>query len=299
MASLYYLPQYRSTTLSTVGGLDASQTTGITITAIPVDLDINVPGIICVGYADPLVTTTAEYISYTSIDGTNTLVGAVRGAEGYSGKTHSAGETVAWVVSKSHINNINDKLRGVDATLALDSSGNEVIKTASVASAVNEVTIKNAATGNPAIVQATGGDTNVGLNLVPKGSGTVQADGVALVTISSTATLTNKRITKRVGTVADAATITPTADDSDVYTVTALAQAATIAAPSGTPTNGQTLVIRLLDNGTARALTWDAIYAVIGTTLPTTTTLSKYTYVGCMYNTASTKWDVLAVQTQA
>jgi hypothetical protein len=116
---------------------------------------------------------------------------------------------------------------------------------------------------------------------------------------AGTETLTNKRITQRVGTVADAATITPTADDSDMYTVTALAQAATIAAPSGTPTNGQKLIIRLLDNGTARALTWNAIYAVVGTVLPTTTVLSKYTYVGCIYNSASSKWDVVAVNTQA
>lgn len=116
---------------------------------------------------------------------------------------------------------------------------------------------------------------------------------------SATATLTNKRITQRVGTVADAATITPTADDSDMYTVTALAQAATIAAPSGTPTNGQTLILRFLDNGTGRALTWNAIYAAIGVTLPATTTAGKYTYVGCKYNSASSKWDVLAVNTQA
>ena len=99
----------------------------------------------------------------------------------------------------------------------------------------------------------------------------------------------------RVATVADAATITPTADTCDIYTVTALGQAATIAAPSGTPVNGQKLIIRILDNGTARGLTWNSIYAVIGCGLPTTTVLSKYTYVGCVYNSASTKWDVLAV----
>lgn len=115
---------------------------------------------------------------------------------------------------------------------------------------------------------------------------------------AGTETLTNKRITQRVATVADAATITPTADDCDMYTVTALAQAATIAAPSGTPTNGQKLIIRLLDNGTARSLTWNSIYAAIGVTIPTTTVLSKYTYVGCVYNSASSKWDVVGVVTQ-
>lgn len=116
-----------------------------------------------------------------------------------------------------------------------------------------------------------------------------------IVGTTDTQTLTNKRITKRVGTVADAATITPTADDSDVYTVTALAQAATIAAPSGTPTNGQGLILRILDNGTARALTFNAIYR-FSTDLPapTTTVLSKTLYMGFIYNSAATKWDCVA-----
>lgn len=143
--------------------------------------------------------------------------------------------------------------------------------------------------------------TNCSAGSFPLGvdaSGSSESCTVAVGT-STTDTLSNKRITPRVGTVADAATITPTADDSDIYTVTALAQAATIAAPSGTPVNGQKLIIRLLDNGTGRALTWNAIYQVIGTTLPTTTVASKYSYVGSIYNTASSKWDVVAVTTQA
>ena len=118
-------------------------------------------------------------------------------------------------------------------------------------------------------------------------------------TLTATQTFTNKRITQRVNTTADAATITPSGDDSDMYTVTALAQAATIAAPSGTPTNGQKLILRFLDNGSGRALTWNSIYVAIGVTLPTTTVASKYTYVGLIYNSASSKWDAVAVQTQA
>ena len=111
---------------------------------------------------------------------------------------------------------------------------------------------------------------------------------------AATATLTNKRITPRVGTTASSSTPTPTGDSSDLYTVTALAANATFAAPSGTPMDGQKLLIRIKDNGTARTLGWNAIYRAVGVTLPTTTVISKTLYVGCMYNSADTKWDVLA-----
>lgn len=59
-----------------------------------------------------------------------------------------------------------------------DVNGNEVIKTPATASAVNELTATNAATGNAPSLSATGGDTNVGLNLVSKGTGEVQLNGV-------------------------------------------------------------------------------------------------------------------------
>ena len=122
---------------------------------------------------------------------------------------------------------------------------------------------------------------------------------VTFVDTATAQTLTNKRVTPRVNTVASAATVTPTADLSDMYTVTALAVPAPIAAPTGTPTDGQRLLIRILDNGTARALTWNAIYRVVGVTLPTTTTASKISYIGCIYNSSVSNWDVVAVTTQA
>jgi hypothetical protein len=112
-------------------------------------------------------------------------------------------------------------------------------------------------------------------------------------------TLTNKRITQRVGTVASHATPTPTADDSDMYTVTAQAEAAAFAAPSGTPTNGQKLIIRIKDNATARALSWNAIYRALGVALPTTTTISKTLYVGFIYNSTDSKWDCVAKTEEA
>jgi hypothetical protein len=112
---------------------------------------------------------------------------------------------------------------------------------------------------------------------------------------AATRTLTNARITKRVGTTASSATPTADADNNDFYTVTAAAVGMTVGAPTGTPTDVQPLVFRFKDNGTARSLAWNAIFRAVGVTLPTTTVISKTLYVGCWYNAADTKWDVTAV----
>lgn len=53
-----------------------------------------------------------------------------------------------------------------------DANGNEVIKTPATASAVNEITITNAATGNAVSIAASGGDANIGLTLAAKDAGT-------------------------------------------------------------------------------------------------------------------------------
>ncbi len=100
----------------------------------------------------------------------------------------------------------------------------------------------------------------------------------------------------RNGTTASSATPTPDADSHDVYTVTALAETATFGAPTGTPTNGQKLMIRIEDNGTARTLAWNAVYrAGTDVALPLTTVLGKVMYCGFMWNSTDSKWDLLAV----
>jgi len=51
----------------------------------------------------------------------------------------------------------------------IDANANEQLLFTQTASATNEITIANAAAGNSPVISATGGDTNVGLTLTPKG----------------------------------------------------------------------------------------------------------------------------------
>ena len=103
--------------------------------------------------------------------------------------------------------------------------------------------------------------------------------------------------------VSTASVASPLAWDSSAYAqyaLTALANALTINADANAaPVDGQKMTFRIKDNGTARALTWTTgsakSFRVIGTTLPTTTVVSKIVYVGCIYNAADARWDVIAV----
>ncbi len=77
-----------------------------------------------------------------------------------------------------------------------DADGNKLIEFDSVAGAMNYLSISNAPTGSPAVVSLTaaGGNTNISLNLVPTGSGSITINGVPAVTTTGTQTLTNKTI---------------------------------------------------------------------------------------------------------
>ncbi len=99
-------------------------------------------------------------------------------------------------------------------------------------------------------------------------------------------------------TVASAATVTPTFAN-DFVTITAQAAALALANPTGSAVDGWGIVIRIKDNGTARAITFDTQYRAIGVTLPTTTVISKTLYISMIFNDADTKWDVVAVQREA
>jgi hypothetical protein len=226
--TLFYANQFVTTTLSKIGGLNISDTMGIVLSSVA-GIDITKPGIALFSYSDPLDTTKCEWIPYTSINVSNELVGAVRGQEGFPAKTHSNGCAIAFPLSASHINNLND------AILAIP---------------------------------------------------------------TSTTTFTNKRIEPRIVTAVSYTTDTGTSLDvstCDVFQVTAQAGPLKFNNPGGTPVAGQKLIIRIKDNGTARALTYDTQFRAIGNSLPTTTVLGKTLYMEFIFNLTDTKWDLIDV----
>lgn len=123
----------------------------------------------------------------------------------------------------------------------------------------------------------------------------------AVVGTTNTQTLTNKRVTPRVSSETSSATPTINTDNVDAHSITALATAITSMTTnlSGTPTNFQKLIIRIKDNGTARAITWGASFEAKGVALPTTTVISKVLTVGFIYDTVTSKWGCVASVSEA
>lgn len=194
---------------------------------------------------------------------------------------------------------------GTSQTVAGLAVSGQTFTTAQTFRAANSVRAEAAATQD-AVVLAGGaaGTSSYAVTLTPttlSASRTITLPNITttMAGTDATQTLTNKRIDPRVTSAASASSLTPDVSVADIYAYTALAADLTINAPTGTPVNGDKLIFRLLDNGTSRALSWDATYTAIGVILPTATTLSKMTYVGCIYNAANTRWDAVAVVTQA
>ena len=63
-------------------------------------------------------------------------------------------------------------------TSILDTNGAELFKLTATSSAVNEITYNNAATGNKPTFTASGDDSNIGISIQPKGSGTITIDAL-------------------------------------------------------------------------------------------------------------------------
>jgi hypothetical protein len=146
----------------------------------------------------------------------------------------------------------------------------------------------------------TGGALNTTGAITQNGSQVLTASNFNSYAASLTGaeTLTNKRINPRFLTNPAGNPFTPDISQYDQFNWTALSSTLSIAAPSGTPVNGNKIMFRITPSGTP-GISWNATYTAIGVTLPTTTVSGKTVYVGCIYNADLTRWDVIAVATQA
>lgn len=102
---------------------------------------------------------------------------------------------------------------------------------------------------------------------------------------------------RRVVAVADGTTFTPTADTADVNTQdnTQATGNLTMAAPTGTPVDGQKIIFEITSVD-VQTFVWNAIYrGSVDLALPASSTGSDKTdYMGFIYRSADTKWDLLA-----
>ena len=187
-------------------------------------------------------------------------------------------------------------------TNILDTNGNELLNLTATGSAVNELTLANASTGNSPVLSATG-ETNVGITLTPKGTGeitvaagdlnyggtAVTATGAEL-NYSDLATLGTSAASKVLSanannlttisgavlntedTLTDASTIVWDVIASPVAKVT-LTDNRTMAAPSGTgAAAGQMISLLVIqDAGGTNTITWNAVYEFPSDTAPTLT----------------------------
>lgn len=192
---------------------------------------------------------------------------------------------------------------GGSARVYIDTSGNVGVATASPAALFDVNGTLKAITGDITTVNATTGNiTTVSSTTVGATTGNITT--VNATTVNATTVLaTSGKVPPRVSSAGSASSLTPNTDNFDQYQYTALAAGLTINADTGSPVDGQKLVFRFKDNGTARALTWTTGvskgYRAIGVTLPTTTIVNKTMYIGCIYNATDARWDVVAYAQEA
>jgi hypothetical protein len=213
----------------------------------------------------------ADDISLAILDHTANTVNWLDSTVSITGLSTSATGTVLTLTDTSI--NSTQNIQLPTAKAIADDSGNEYLKFVKTASAVNEISITNSATGNSPDLSVTGSDTNIGLSITTKGTGLIKLNDGAYF---PEATLT------------DGATITWDVSTAPVAKVT-LGGNRTLSAPTNSAT-GQFISLLVIQDGTgSRTLTWNSAYEFASDTAPTlTTTASLGDLFTFRYN--GTKW---------
>lgn len=172
----------------------------------------------------------------------------------------------------------------------------------SIAIAADFPTLNQSTTGNAATAtvlatpRAIAGHNFDGSSAISIAS-TDLTDTASIALLTSTQIFTNKRVTKRTVTEADATSWTPAGDSSDLsyQSNSQTAGTLTMNAPSGTPTNGQSILLKIKSTN-VQAFSWNAIY--VGAGLPTASTGGgKIDYIPLIYDSVNSKWDCTLTNT--
>jgi len=105
--------------------------------------------------------------------------------------------------------------------------------------------------------------------------------------------LNTRKLETVVDSIVTATNITPSGTSQ--YNVTALAIDAVIEPPAGVPVDGQSLLLRIKDNGTPRNLLWNNIWRGIGCLLTDVTDANQILSITALYNAQDSKWDVIGL----
>jgi hypothetical protein len=224
---------------------------------------------------------TRLWVMQTTVDGLDVAIGLARILPGHQIYFQDRDNAANWV--KYDVTASTDDGAYYDFTVTYHSGAGTV-----PAGQVEFQAIAPGTVGVPA-----GGSSGQALT---KTSGTDYAVGWStVVTPTSTATLTNKRITKRTSTEASSATPTINTDNVEFHSITAQTVDITSMTTnlSGAPTEGQTLWIAITGTA-ARAITWGASFEASTVALPTTTVTTARLDVGFIWNTVTSKWRCVA-----